>query len=270
MYNREKDSLMYELIDEWLKQYRETKDTELKTKTRALIVARMLPIIKRIAHNIARRAYDPVDDLIQAGSIGLLKAIDSFSVERNSSFKFYAGSLIIGEMRHYIRDKMNTIKVPRHIQELSYRINSFIGTLTVDQLNDLTSEYVAKALNVKTKDVDFAILTDRRKAILSLDNICESDHKNLNFEEMIPVQDYKEASNIADAKLILELVIARLPKEYRKLIEMYYYQDLNQTEISEKAGLTKMQTSRKLKKAFELLHDMIADSQLGNSLVGVF
>ena len=85
---------------------------------------------------------------------------------------------------------------------------------------------IAKALNVNTKDVDFAILTDRRKAILSLDNICESDHKNLNFEEMIPVQDYKEASNIADAKLILELVIARLPKEYRKLIEMYYYQDL--------------------------------------------
>ena len=172
LLDKDKDILMYELIDNWLKQYKEAKDPDIKAKTKALIVARMLPIVKRIARSIARRAYDPVDDLIQAGSIGLLKAIDSFSVERNSIFKFYAGSLIIGEMRHYIRDKMNAIKVPRHIQELSYRINAFIGTLTVDQLNDLTSEFVAKALNVKTKDVDFAIMTDRRKAILSLDNIC--------------------------------------------------------------------------------------------------
>ena len=130
MFDKEKDLLMYELIDEWLKQYKETEDPEVKAKTKALIVARMLPIVKRIARSIARRASDPLEDLIQAGSIGLLKAIDSFSFERNSYFKFYAGSVIIGEMRHYIRDKLNAIKVPRHIQELSYRINAFIGTLS--------------------------------------------------------------------------------------------------------------------------------------------
>ena len=164
---------------------------------------------------------------------------------------------------------MNTIKIPSHIQELSYRINSFINTLTADELNELTNEYVARALNVTENDVDFAIQSNRRKLTISLDNIYVANAKNLSYEEVVPVEDYKEAANIADAKLILELVIARLPKEYRKIIELYYYQDLNQVEIAEKIGLTKMQTNRKLKKAFEILHDMIADSQLGESLLGV-
>ena len=95
----------------------------------------MLPVIKRIAKTIARRSYDPIDDMIQAGSIGLLKAIDSYSQDVNDNFKIYAGYLIIGEMKHYLRDKLNTIRVPRHIQELTYRINSFTRALTFARIS---------------------------------------------------------------------------------------------------------------------------------------
>ena len=268
MQKEANENMMYELIAKWLNEYKNAKTLKEKSKAKALIVARMLPIVKRIARNIARRAYDPLDDLIQAGCIGLLKAIESFSFEKNESFKFYAGSLIIGEMRHYIRDKMNTIKIPGYIQELGYRINSFIGTLTTEELNELTNEYVAKALNVETKDVDFAIQSNRRKFLISLDHLyTNNSSKNAKYEELIATNDYKEAANMTDAKLILELVIARLPKEYRKIIELYYYKDLNQKEIAEYTGMTAMQTNRKLKKAFELLYAMIEDSQMGDSLM---
>ena len=260
---------LYELISEWLEIYKATVDTTKKAKYKALIVTRMLPIVKRIARTIARRSYDPIDDLTQAGCIGLLKAIDSFTPQLNDNFKYYAGSLIIGEMKHYLRDKMNTIKVPRHIQELSYRINSFISTLTPEQLNDLTNEYVADALNVPQKDIDFIMLSDRRKNTVSLDEIYHADSNNLGYEEVIAVDNYKEMAEMEDARLILELVIVRLPKEYRKIIELYYYNDLNQREIAEKLQESPMQISRKIKKAFELLHEMITDSQLGNSLMGV-
>ena len=260
---------MYELIAKWLKDYHYTDKIEEKAKAKALIVSRMLPIVKRIARTIARRSYDPVEDLIQAGSIGLLKAIDSYSAEISENFKYYAGSLIIGEMKHYIRDKMNTIKVPRYIQELSYRINSFISTLTADELNDLTNEYVADALNVSSQDVDFALMADRRKITISLEGMYKADENNLGYEEVIMPSNYKEKANLEDARLIIELVIARLPKEYRKLVELYYYQDLSQKEIAERLALTQMQVSRKLKKAFALLHEMIADSQLGTSLMEI-
>ena len=269
LQDKQNEQMMYDLIGEWLHNYRYAKSHEEKAKSKALIVSRMLPIVKRIAKSIARRSYDPVDDLIQAGSIGLLKAIDSFSIEINNNFKYYAGSLIIGEMKHYIRDKMNAIRVPRHIQELSCRINSFISTLTADELNDLTNEYVADALKVPAKDVDFAMQTDRRKNIISLDDMYKTDSNNMGYEEVIPNENYKEKAELEDARLIIELVLVRLPKEYRKLVELYYYQDMSQKEIAAKTKMSQMQVSRKLKKAFELLHEMIADSQLGNSLMGI-
>lgn len=269
MQDKQTEQQMYELISDWLCDYRNTDNLAKKAKSKALIVSRMLPIVKRIARTIARRSYDPIDDLVQAGSIGLLKAIDSFRPEINDNFKYYAGSLIIGEMKHYIRDKMNTIKVPRHIQELSFRINSFISTLTPDELNDLTNEYVADALKVSKKDVDFAMQSDRRKTTVSLDDIYKADANNLGYEEVIAQDNYKEKADLEDARLIIELVIVRLPKEYRKLIELYYYEDMSQKEISDRTHLSPMQVSRKLKKAFELLHKMIADSQLGNSLMEI-
>jgi len=260
---------LYELISGWLNDYRQADNPDSKSKAKALIVSRMLPIVKRIARTIARRSYDPIEDLVQAGAIGLLKAIESFTPEINNNFKYYAGSLIIGEMKHYIRDKMNTIKVPRHIQELSHRINSFISTLTAEELNDLTNEYVADALNIPKKDVDFVMQTERRKNTVSLDEVFKTDTNSLGYEEVITHDNYKERAELEDAKLIIELVIVRLPKEYRKLVELYYYQDLSQKEIAEKTNLSQMQVSRKLKKAFELLHKMIADSQLGASLMEI-
>ena len=269
LQDKKSEQFMYELIGEWLSTYRSSADEKIKAKSKALIVSRMLPIVKRIARTIARRSYDPIDDLVQAGSIGLLKAIESFTPEINDNFKYYAGSLIIGEMKHYIRDKMNTIKVPRHIQELSFRINSFISTLTVEELNELTNEYVADALNVSKKDVDFAMQADRRKSTVSLDEIYRADSNNLGYEEVITTENYKEKAEWEDVRLIIELVIVRLPKEYRKLVELYYYNDLSQKEIAEKTNMSQMQISRKLKKAFELLHEMIADSHLGTSLMEI-
>ena len=269
MQDKQAEQQMYELISEWLHDYRCAANSHDKAKAKALVVSRMLPIVKRIARTIARRSYDPIDDLIQAGSVGLLKAIDSFSPEINDNFKYYAGSLIIGEMKHYIRDKMNTIKVPRHIQELSFRINSFISTLTADELNDLTNEYVAEALNVSTKDVDFAMQADRRKTTVSLEEVYKTDSNNMGYEEVIASENYKQKADLEDARLIIELVIVRLPKEYRKMVELYYYNDLSQKEIADKMEMSPMQVSRKLKKAFELLHEMIADSQLGNSLMEI-
>ena len=77
----------YELVSEWLRDYKTTDNKYKKAKAKTLIVSRMLPIIRKIARTIARRSYDPIEDLVQAGSIGLLKAIDSYSAEVNDNFK---------------------------------------------------------------------------------------------------------------------------------------------------------------------------------------
>lgn len=250
----------YELITEWLKEYHSVSDKYKKAKAKALIVTRMLPVIKRIAKTIARRSYDPIDDMIQAGSIGLLKAIDSYSQDVNDNFKIYAGYLIIGEMKHYLRDKLNTIRVPRHIQELTYRINSFTRALTFDELNELTNDDVAEALKVSPRAIDFALQADRRKSTLSLEDLYTADADNLGYEEILANDNYDEYRDLEDTKIILRDVIDKLPEESQYLVKLYYYGDLNQKEIADKLGLTQMQVSRKLKKAFSLLYKMIADN----------
>ena len=260
MPSNKNEKQMYELVTSWLVAYKASTNKYERAKLKALIVTRMLPIVKRIARTIARRSYDPIEDMVQAGAIGLLKAIDSYSAEVNDNFKIYAGYLIIGEMKHYLRDKLNTIRVPRHIQELSFRINTFTNSLTYEQLNELTNDDVAEALKVTPKAVDYAMQADRRKSVVSLENIF-SDADSLSYEEVLSAHDdYKEASENEDDKIVLKDVIEKLPDEYRKLVEMYYYDDMNQKDIAEKLGMTQMRISRKMKKAFSMLYKMIADN----------
>lgn len=249
----------YELVAMWLEEYHTVSDKYKKAKAKALIVTRMLPIIKKIARTIARRSYDPIDDMVQAGSIGLLKAIESYSREINDNFKIYAGYLIIGEMKHYLRDKLNTIRVPRHIQELSFRINNFINTLTVEELNELTNDDVAEALNVTTREVDFVLQANRRRSTVSLDEIFAADNDNLGYEEVLSDESYQEYRDVEDFKINLRDAIIKLPEESQMLIKMYYNEDLSQREIAERLNLTQMQVSRKMKKAFTLLYKMLAD-----------
>lgn len=249
----------YELVSEWLRDYKTTDNKYKKAKAKTLIVSRMLPIIRKIARTIARRSYDPIEDLVQAGSIGLLKAIDSYSNDVNDNFKIYAGYLIIGEIKHYLRDKLNTIRVPRHIQELSIRINNFTKTLTLDELNELTDDDVAEALNVSSSVINDVMQADRRKSIISLDDMYNSSDDNLGYEEVITGSDYKETRDLEDMKIILKDVIEKLPPESKKLVKMYYYEDMSQKEIAQKLNYTQMQISRRMKKAFSLLYHMIAD-----------
>ena len=162
-------------------------------------------------------------------------------------------------MKHFLRDKLNTIRVPRHIQELSLRINTFTSSLTQDEVNELTNDVVAEALNVTPNAVTNALQADRRKSTISLDEVFASDSDNLGYEEIFSKDN--DPREIEDTKLILRDVIEKLPNDYREIVKLFYYEDLNQKEISEKLNINPMQVSRKLKKAFSLLYKMIADSE---------
>ena len=125
----------------------------------------------------------------------------------------------------------------------------------------MTNDEVAEALNVTPKAVDFALQADRRKSTLSLEDIYAADSDSLSFEEVISsTDDYKATRENEDDKLILKDVIEKLPNEYKNLVKMYYYEDMNQKDIAKKLNVTPMSISRKMKKAFSLLYKMIADN----------
>ena len=253
----------YNKISEWLIEYHSTEELRKKMKCKARIVAQMIPVVKKIARTIARRANDPIDDLVQAGCIGLLKAIDNFSPEKNDNFKVYAGYLIIGEMKHYLRDKLNTIRVPRHIQELCIRINNFTQTLTAEEVDQLTSDDVAYALQIPTKSVDFAMQIDRRRATISLEEVYKSENnKTLSYEEILSDNNFKEASEYEDARIIFDEILGQLPDEEKVLVDMYYKLDMSQKEIAVALQITQMGVSRKLRKAFNTIAEIMAQKEM--------
>ena len=120
----------YEQIQDWLVEYKKTTDEKTAKQLQNLIVVAAMPLVKRIACGLARRATDPVDDLIQVGSVGLLKSVDLYNPDLGTKFKTYATYLITGEIRHYLRDKASMIKAPREIQELAFRINNIVKKIS--------------------------------------------------------------------------------------------------------------------------------------------
>ena len=169
-------------------------------------------------------------------------------------------------MKHFLRDKLNTIHVPRHIQELSIRIHGFIQTLTPEEVQKLTSEQVAQALDMPKKAIDFALQVERRKETLSLEDVFKNNNSHLNYEELLFDNNYEEKAKFEDARITFEKIIDRLPDDEKKLIDMYYKQDMSQKEIALALNLTQMCISRRLKQAFNLIAQMVIENKKQENL----
>ena len=244
-------------IRDWLITYRNSTDTKVKKQLQNLIVVAAMPFVKKVACGLARRATDPVDDLIQVGSVGLIKAIDLYNPEIGTRFKTYATYLITGEIRHYLRDKASMIKAPREIQELAYRINCVITQLT-ENGREPSSEQIAEAMSIPVTRVNDVIEVDRRKSTISLDQTFTlDDDDTMSLGDKIPSGDYQEFLDSYEEKIMLSRAISLLKPKMKEVIELSYYEDLNQREISERLNISQMQVSRRLKQALNDMYQII-------------
>lgn len=247
----------FEQINDWLCSYKKTDDKKVKKQLQNLIVVASMPFVRKIACGLARRSTDPVDDLIQVGALGLIKAIDFYNPEVGTKFKTYATYLITGEIRHYLRDKASMIKAPREIQELAYRINCVIKRLTVDGFEP-TSEQIAEEMSLSVTKVNDIIEVDRRKSTISLDqSVSYEDEDNVPLADKIPSGDYQEFLNAYEEKIMLSNAIVQLKPKLREVVELNYYEDLNQRQIAEKLNISQMQVSRRLKQALNDMYKII-------------
>jgi len=250
---------------EWLKIYHSSAAEKERDKAKAIIVEQMIPIVRRIAKTIARRSYDPIEDMIQAGCIGLLKAIEKYTYEKNDNFRVFAGYYIIGEMKHYLRDKLTAIRVPAHIQELAIRIQNFTQTLTPEELNQITNEEVAIALNVTPASVDLAMQIDRRKYPVYLDDVF-SDPDSLGFEELLADSNDRSRPEFSDAKIILNDIMLKLPTNERMVVDMYYKRNMNKKEIAKTLQISKTSVTRRMNQAFETMSSLILNEVENNNI----
>ncbi|MBQ2983173.1 MAG: sigma-70 family RNA polymerase sigma factor [Candidatus Gastranaerophilales bacterium] len=256
------NTLSIEEVSLWLDEYKNTQEDKTKKKLKELVVLACMPIVQKVARSLARRSTDPVEDIIQVGSLGLVKAIDLYNPEISKNFKSYATYLITGEIRHYLRDKTTIIRAPREIKELSFRVHKLTLELTEKLGHAPSDKDIALALEMPQEKVEECNNLDRRTTTISIDQIIGNDENSVSLVEKIEDESQSEAFNSYENRMILDEAISKLDELERQLVILNYYEGLNQREISEKLNISQMQVSRKLKKAISKLFEIISKKGL--------
>lgn len=263
--NAEYQNFSKEALQSCLDEYSSCKDEAKREQLKNKIVQAYLPLVKKISHGLARRSTDPIEDLIQVGSMGLLKAIEQFNSNSGANFKTYATYLITGEIRHYLRDKATMIKAPRELQELSFRVNNIIQALTRKLGRSPTDLEIAEELEIPVSRVVEASEANRRKSMISLDQVISggSDGEQFLVDKLIDskYQDYLLAQ---EDRIMLNEAIEQLNENLKAVIKLTYYNDLSQSEIAEKLGISQMQVSRRLRRAISELFKIISTKRIPN------
>jgi RNA polymerase sigma-B factor len=211
-----------------------------------------LPLVEYLARRFKDRG-EPLDDLIQVGSVGLLKAIDRFDLERGVEFSTYATPTIVGELKRYFRDKGWAVRVPRRLQELSLRMNKLVAQLTQDLGRSPTVPELAKAAGVSEEEVLEALESGQAYSTTSLDAPTgDGDDTPLRLdrigEEDVALENLEYFASLAP-------LIERLPERERQILYLRFFKGMTQSKIAEHVGISQMHVSRLLTRILEFLRE---------------
>src|SRR5688572_7845483 len=226
-----------------LRRYAESGDPALKED----LVRRFMPLARSLALRY-RGASEQLEDLIQVASLGLVKALDGFDLERGRSFMAYAAPTILGELRRHFRDRVWEVRLPRGLQERTMAVSEAAGELSDELGASPTVSQIAARLGWDEDDVSEALQADEARRTLSLD-VPRSREESSPMVEMLgetePGYDAIEAQLAADG--------APLEDRERRVLRLRFEEDLNQYEIGNRLGVSQMQVSRIMRGALRKL-----------------
>ncbi len=206
------------------------------------IIKRNVGLVKSIATRFLNSG-EPLDDLIQAGYIGLLNAVANFDLAKNARFSTYASHLIQGEIRHYIRDKHSTIRIPQWVQAMNRRINQAEEAFFQEEGRPPTLAELADRLNIAEEQL-IAILRGREAmTYVSIDQArrrADPSPNPLTLDEILT----KPTGLSDDVRMQLLIVIEQLTEIQQRVIRGLFYQGKSQSEVGEDLGLSQRQVSR--------------------------
>lgn len=221
------------------------------------LITRYLPLVRSLARRFSSRGQ-PVEDLIQVGSIGLIKAIDRFDIERGVELSTYATPTILGEIKRYFRDKGWAVKVPRALQDLNIRLNKVIEQLTVELNRSPTISELAEACAVTEEEVLEALESGRAYNSLSLFSSGSSDE-----EDSLELLDYlgKEEPEyeLVEQRRYLAPAMNKLDERERLILHLRFFEGMTQTQIATRVGISQMHVSRLIRKSIDVLRQHMVE-----------
>jgi RNA polymerase sigma-B factor len=216
----------------------------------AALVERFLPLAQQLARRYAR-SNEPLDDLIQVASLGLLKAIDRFDPTRPTAFSSFAVPTILGELKRHFRDKGWSLRVPRDLQDLAVRVERVADQLAPALRRAPTPDEIAQHLAISTEQVLEAREAAGAYAAVSLDRPRDDAEAGDDLLDIIGVED--PGYELAEGTATVEHLMSVLSDREREVLRLRFAEDLTQSEIGARLGLSQMHISRLIRHAVDQL-----------------
>jgi RNA polymerase sigma-B factor len=214
------------------------------------LVSLHLALVEHCARRFRNRG-EPFEDLVQVGTIGLIKSIDRFDLDRGVEFSTYATPTIIGEIKRYFRDKGWAIRVPRRLQELRLQIGTTTGELTQTLGRSPTPRELAEAIGCSVEDIVEGIESGNAYATLSLDAADDGDDDGVSMLDMMGLDD--EDLEQVEIRESIKPLLEALPTREKRILLLRFFRNKTQSEIAAEIGVSQMHVSRLLSRTLDQL-----------------
>lgn len=240
-----------EKTHELFRRYKEEGDVEAREK----LVMSHMNLVRFLANKFKNRG-EPLDDLIQVGYLGLLKAIDRFDPSRGLEFTTYATPTIMGEIKRHFRDKGWSVRVPRRLQELSAKVNQATDVLTTELQRSPKIEEISEYLDASVDEVLEAMESSSAYSSVPLEGTGNNDNDDApSVLDRYATED--SALNFTDDRLIIQEALKGFSPREREVIDLRFLQGMTQIEIAEQLGISQVQVSRLLRRTLKKIQDKI-------------
>jgi RNA polymerase sigma-B factor len=240
-----------------LAEFAGSRDNALRDE----LVAAHLGLAEYLARRFSNRG-EPLDDLIQVASVGLIKAVDRFDPAREVEFSTYATHTIVGELKRHFRDKGWAVRAPRRMQELYLRLGNVIGVLSQELGRSPTVPELATEAGVSEEEVLEALEAGQAYRSTSID-APGSAGTGIGGDEGDTLATHLGADDpeLAEAEQRAELspLLAELPEREQTILFMRFFEGLTQSEIASHLGISQMHVSRLLSRSLEQLRTLSVD-----------
>jgi RNA polymerase sigma-B factor len=235
-----------------LRRYHEDGDLQAREQ----LIEQYMSLVRSLARRYSYRG-EQLEDLVQIGAIGLIKAIDRFDLERGVELTTYATPNIIGEIKRHFRDKGWSVRVPRGLQELNVQLSRLVEQLTVQLSRSPTIPELAKAAGVEEEEVLEALESGRAYTSLSLSvGGGGGDDDDLDPLESLGTEEHQY--EVSEDRAVLAPGFKALDERERKILQLRFFEGLTQSQIAQQVGISQMHVSRLIRRSLEKIRETIA------------
>jgi RNA polymerase sigma-B factor len=241
-FTRQRSADLFDLLND------HTLPEQDRAAAREDLVRLHLPLVEHCARRFRNRG-EPFEDLVQVGTIGLIKAVDRFEAERRIEFSTYATPTIIGEIKRYFRDKGWAIRVPRRLQELRMQISTTTAELTQDLGRSPTPRELSKRIGCTVEEIIEGMESSNAYSTLSLDATDDGDEPGGSMLDALGTVD--PGLEHVEVRESIKPMLDQLDPREKRILVLRFFKNMTQTQIAEEIGISQMHVSRLLTRTLD-------------------